>query len=562
MNRDDASRTDNEASMAAAGQRPMMMQPMEVPSDGEYPSPTHPPHGVGGDLNPAEGPKADDLSRVPSGPAYSVFSRGTRRWLVAMATAASFVSPMTATIYYPVLDSLSSDLNVSLGLINLTITSYMIFQALAPTFYGDLGDMTGRRPALVLAFGIYLCANIGLALQRNYAALLVLRMLQSAGGSGTIALGFAIIADITTSAERGKYMGIVGCGINVGPTIGQSLKHGVYGILSLTLHSGPVLGGILSQYLGWAAIFWFSAIIAAAWLVVFTLTVPETCRNVVGNGSIPAQRWNRPLMALFHKNRNHAQETGASKVKLRFPNPLRAVQIVLEKEMSLVLFYNSMLYLAFILLAATLATLFKEIYHFSDLELGLCYLPYGAGCCIASVGQGYLLDWNYGRIARKIGFAIDRRRGDDLLHFPIETARLQPVYPALVMGLLSLVAYGWTLHFEVSVAVPLVLLFVIGMCITGSFSIMNTLIVDLNPKAPATATAANNLVRCLVGGVGTAVIDYILTGLGRGWTFTLLAALPAVLSPMMLVIVRRGPRWRKEKRAKEEEQRERQANVA
>lgn len=320
------------------------------------------------------------------------------------------------------------------------------------------------------------------------------------------------------------------------------------------------MGGILSQYLGWPSIFWFSAIIAAAWLTVFTLTVPETCRNVVGNGSVPPQRWNRPLMTMFHKDRNQSHEVAPSKVKLRFPNPLRAVQIVLEKEMSVLLFYNSMLYLAFILVAATLATLFKEIYHFSDLELGLCYLPYGAGCCIASVGQGYILDWNYRRIARKIGFAIDQRRGNDLLHYPIEKARMQPVYPSLVLGICSLVAYGWTLHYETTVAVPLVLLFVVGLCITGSFSIMNTLIVDLNPSAPATATAANNLVRCLVGAVGTAVVDYMITGLGRGWTFTLLAALAVVFSPMMLVLEKRGPRWRKEKRAKEEGQREAQTS--
>lgn len=205
----------------------LIMEPIRVPSDGEYPSPTHPPDVPG--PKTADSAK-DGLARVPSGPAYSVFSRGTRRWLVTMSTIAAFVSPMTATIYYPVLDALSSELDVSIGMINLTITSYMIFQALGPTFYGDLGDMTGRRPALVLAFGIYLFANIGLALQRNYAALLVLRMLQSAGGSGTIALGFAVIADVTTTGERGKYMGLVGCGINVGPTLGECVQDHVPGI--------------------------------------------------------------------------------------------------------------------------------------------------------------------------------------------------------------------------------------------------------------------------------------------------------------------------------------------
>lgn len=171
----------------------------------------------------------EKMTRVSSGPAYSVFSTHTRRWLVFMAAVASFVSPMSANIYYPVLDPLARDLGVSVALINLTVTSYMILQAISPTIFGDLGDMAGRRPALILAFSIYLCANIGLALQRDYPALLVLRMLQSGGSSGSISLSFAMVADITTSAERGKYMGIVGAGINIGPTL------------------GPVLGGVLTQ---------------------------------------------------------------------------------------------------------------------------------------------------------------------------------------------------------------------------------------------------------------------------------------------------------------------------
>ncbi|OHX01044.1 major facilitator superfamily transporter [Colletotrichum incanum] len=454
---------------------------------------------------------------------------------------------MSANIYYPVLAPIADDLGVSIALVNLTVTSYMILQAISPTIFGDFGDMAGRRPAFLVAFSIYLVACVGLALQRNYAALLVLRMLQSGGSSGAIALGFAMVADISMSSERGKYMGIVGAGINVGPTI------------------GPVLGGVLTQYFGWASIFWFCVVLIGLWLIPYALFIPETCRSVVGNGSLPAQPWNRPVVDLIRRRRRrHTNNTNAlsrsestateaqPKRKLRLPNPIRSVKIIFEKEMGLVLAYNSLLYVAFICVAATLGTLFREIYGFNDLELGLCYLPYGAGCVVASLGQGYVLDWNYRRVARKIGFTIDRRRGDDLSKFPIEKARLQPVYPAVVVGLITLVAYGWVLQIETSVAAPLVLQSVIGLTITGSFSIMNTLIVDLFPDAPATATAANNLVRCALGAVGTAVIEYMIAGMGRGWSFTFLAALCAVLSPMLFLIVKKGPRWRNERRVRDD----------
>ncbi|KAK1989254.1 major facilitator superfamily transporter [Colletotrichum cereale] len=463
-------------------------------------------HEATSDHRPGPAPERGDpenLTRQPSGPPYSVFASSTKRWITLMASAIS------------------------------------------PTLFGDFADMAGRRPAFLVAFSIYLVACVGLALQRNYAALLVLRMLQSAGSSGAIALGFAMVADISMSSERGKYMGIVGAGINVGPTI------------------GPVLGGVLTQYFGWASIFWFCVALVGLWILPYALFIPETCRNVVGNGSLPAQPWNRPVADLIRRRcrRNAADANTLSrrastatdaqpKRKLRFPNPIRSVKIIFEKEMGLLLAYNSLLYIAFICVAATLGTLFREIYGFNDLELGLCYLPYGAGCVIASLGQGYVLDWNYRRLARTIGFTIDRRRGDDLSKFPIEKARLQPVYPAIAIGLVALVSYGWVLQIETSFAVPLFLQGVIGLTITGSFSIMNTLIVDLFPDAPATATAADNLVRCALGAAVTAVIDYMISGMGRGWSFTFLAALCAVLSPMLFLIARKGPKWRNERRTR------------
>ena len=125
-----------------------------------------------------------------------------------MAAMGGFFSPLSANIYFPALNALARDLKVSNQLINLTLTSYMIFQGFAPTIFGDLGDMTGRRPAYVIGFVIYVGANIGLALQNQYAALFVLRCLQSTGSSGTVALGNGVVGDVASSGERGRYMGL------------------------------------------------------------------------------------------------------------------------------------------------------------------------------------------------------------------------------------------------------------------------------------------------------------------------------------------------------------------
>ncbi|KAI2472443.1 MFS general substrate transporter [Annulohypoxylon bovei var. microspora] len=475
----------------------------------------------------------ETLSRVSSGPPYSVFSPSTKWWIVFMNCISAFISPITANIYFPAIPTIAQDLGVSIAKINLTVTTYMICQGLAPTFFGDFADIAGRRPAFIIACTIYLGANIGLALQRNYAALLVLRMVQSGGSSGTIALVYGVVADIAPSSERGKFMGIVGAGLTIGPAL------------------GPVVGGLLSQYLGWAAIFWFLCILAVVWMIPYVLAVPETGRKVVGNGSIPPQGWNMTLIDYIRFRRQPINRpSGHKRQKIRFPNPLNTLAVVGNKDMACVLFYNACLFMGFQLITATLASQFSDIYHYNDIQLGLCFLPLGGATTISSISMGYILDWNFRRIAKKLGVRIDRKRGNDLKGFPIEKARLQVAYPLVIVGVLVSIGYGWALHYETHVAVPLVLLFFIGVCVTGPFQIINVLIVDLYPQAPATATAANNLCRCLSGAVGTAVIQYILDAWGRGWTYTFIAFIYGFFSPLLLVIQKHGPKWREERMEK------------
>jgi multidrug resistance protein len=425
----------------------------------------------------------------------------------------------------------------------------MIFQGLAPTFVGDLADIAGRRPAYIITFIIYIGANIGLALQNSYAALFLLRCLQSTGSSGAIALGYGVVADISTSAERGKYMGVVGAGITMGPAL------------------APVIGGLLAQFLGWRSIFWFLTIFTGCFLVPFILTVPETGRKVVGNGSIPPQGWNLTVLEWYRLRKEERSKSGLTRStttesrraaqaelakgrQLRWPNPLKTVRIVMEKDMAVILLYNALLYTAFYDVTASVPSIFQEIYGFNDLQVGLCYVPFGFGCGIASFANGYMLDYNYKKIARQIGFAIDRKRGDDLRHFPIERARLELIWPLLVSGLASYVSYGWALDRNAPLAASLVLLFLIGLLVNGAFNIISTLIVDLNPHSPSTATAANNLCRCILGAGGTAVIDIMIRNMGRGWCFTFVALVCAATSPLLLVSLKWGPKWREERLVK------------
>ncbi|THY53701.1 MFS general substrate transporter [Aureobasidium pullulans] len=493
-----------------------------------------------------------DLEASIAEPPYTVFTSSQKRFIVLLTACAGFFSAVSANIYFPALNSLTKDFNVSSTQINLTLTTYMIFQGIAPTIMGDLADMAGRRPAYFVCFVIYIGACIGIALCQDYASLLILRCLQATGCAATIALGSGVVADIATSAERGTFMGYVTSGPMVAPAL------------------GPVLGGILAQFLGWRSIFWFLVILSACYLVPFLIAFPETGRNVVGNGSIKPQSWNRSLINYLHERKVakapalrrtvtresiRLEEARLAKArKLRIPNPLKTLKIVFEKDTGLLLLYNSLVYTAFYDVTASMPYLFGMIYNYNDLQIGLCFIPFGMGCLIAPILGGRALDWNFRRLALKHGFPVDKKRATDLKDFPLEKARIQVTWPLVVVGDAALLCYGWVMHVETNLAAPLVLLFFIGLCLTGAFNCNSVMLIDLYPLSPSTATAANNLVRCFMGAGGTAIIIIMIESMGRGWCFTFIAAVVMLFSPILWVLEKYGQGWRNARTQRLEEE--------
>ncbi|KAL4882112.1 major facilitator superfamily domain-containing protein [Aspergillus karnatakaensis] len=466
-------------------------------------------------------------------PPYSIFTKSQKSFIVFSASWAGFFSPVSSQIYFPALNSIADDLGVSSALINLTLTSYMIFQGISPMFVGDFADKAGRRPAYLVCFLIYIAANIGLALQDNYAALFVLRCVQSAGSSTTIALSAGVVADISIAAERGSYMGFVTAGSLLGPAL------------------GPVIGGLLSQYLGWRSVFWFLTIFAGAFLVPFTLFFPETARAIVGNGSIPPPRWNMPWLLLF-KSRKSTPPESLERPKLSFPNPIRTLSIVFQKDVSIILLANAILFAGFYDVSASIPSIYNDLYGLDDLQIGLCYIPFGLGATVASVATGKILDWNYRRHAKLLNIPLSETRARNLASFPIEKCRLQVAFPLLTMGSLTVIAFGWTLHFGVHLAAPTTILFLMGLTLTGAFNTVSTLLIDFYPMNAASATASNNFVRCLLGAGATALIDPMLGAMGRGWCFTFIALVMLATSGLLFVVIRLGPAWRAERMGKEE----------
>ncbi len=117
-------------------------------------------------------------------PVFSIFTRSEKKWISSMASFGAMFSTLSSYIYFPALQPMATDLSVPVALINLTITSYLVVAGIAPAFMGDIADQGGRRPAYILMFILVVVSNIGIALLDSYPALLVLRMIQSAGASG------------------------------------------------------------------------------------------------------------------------------------------------------------------------------------------------------------------------------------------------------------------------------------------------------------------------------------------------------------------------------------------
>ncbi|KAI2471188.1 major facilitator superfamily transporter [Annulohypoxylon bovei var. microspora] len=505
----------------------------------------------GGPLtNPDANADAEPPSEQPvpdQSPNYSVFTDWEKRGIVIGAAIGAFFSPLTAQIYLPALNVLAADFDVTVSQINLTVTTYMIFQGLTPMFVGSLADTAGRRPAYFICFVIYICANIGCALAPSYPALLVLRMLQSAGSSTTVALCQAVVADIITSAERGHYVGYTSLPILLAPAL------------------GPIIGGILSQYAGWRWIFWLLAILAGVVLLVHAFFLPETCREIVGDGSIrphPAYRtlWQLCKDALRRRRERrgkqssgapltHTSSRASTRRSLRVGkfNIWQSVIILAEKEMFVLLSYGSVIFTGFYCIATVMPTQLAENYGFDEVKIGLMYLPMVGGSMGAAFVNGRLMNWNYRRHCRLRGVPFDRSKQQDLAGFPIERARLEIGVPMLVTTVLVTFGWGWAFQYRAHIAVPCVLLFVAGWAVVGFSNAVNVLLVDVNPGKAGAATASNNLTRCLVGAAATAVIGPMINGVGIGWAFTILGFIYIAFSPMIFLVMKNGIRWRKEK---------------
>ncbi|EPB88969.1 hypothetical protein HMPREF1544_04230 [Mucor circinelloides 1006PhL] len=466
---------------------------------------------------------------------YSVFSTRTKILIVMTVSISGFFSPFSTNIYFPALSMIEK----AKRMVNLTVTMYMVFQGIAPSFWGSLADSFGRRPVYIVTFFIYLLACIGLACTRNFETLLSLRMLQAIGSSSAIAVGAGSIGDISTPAERGGYMGIYSMCSFLGPLV------------------GPVLGGIFSHELGWRWIFWLLVImVAPLWLFQIFL-LPETLRSLVGNGSIyanptPWQAQDKQAVCIKHpdefKNAKQTMHVSNANRWRNVPNPFQSLAYLKEKDVAVLLLYNSLQYAGLYSVLTSLTELFIGTYGLDEFQVGLCFLSNGFGASIGSFTAGRLLNWKFHQIAKSLNMDEKyTKRGNLDPDFPIESARMGFTWIWGIAFSVAMIAYGWCLFYKVHIAIPIMLNFALSCLSTSTFTATNTLLVDLFPKNSAAIIASNNLTRCFLAAAVVMAVQPGIERLGVGWMFTLISLVLLVSRVSMVVLLRYGPKWRNQR---------------
>jgi EmrB/QacA subfamily drug resistance transporter len=170
------------------------------------------------------------------------------------------------------------------------VVIYLLTATISGPIYGKLSDLFGRRPIVIWAVSLFLVSSVLAGLSQEAWQLILFRGLQGLGGGAVFPVSLAVVADLYTPAERGKYLGLFGA---------------VFGLSSLL---GPAIGGLITDTWSWHWIFFVNVPIGLVSLVILwrllpAIRRPEAARHIDYLGALVFTAAIAPLlMGLTNKS--------------------------------------------------------------------------------------------------------------------------------------------------------------------------------------------------------------------------------------------------------------------
>ena len=171
-----------------------------------------------------------------------------------------FLAALDQTIVAVALPTIVTELGGQ-SLLTWTITIYLLTSTITVPFYGKLSDLYGRKPLLMIGITLFLAGSVLSGLSQDMTQLIIFRGVQGLGAGALFPISLAVIGDLFTPAERGKYQGLFGA---------------VFGLSSII---GPLLGGFLTEQVSWHWIFFVNLPIGVVALAVIWRLLPTVKRS-------------------------------------------------------------------------------------------------------------------------------------------------------------------------------------------------------------------------------------------------------------------------------------------
>ncbi len=198
------------------------------------------------------------VQTIEEDPALGLPFRAKMEILVAVMLGL-FLGALDQTIVSVALPRIVTELNGN-DLYVWVVTIYLLTSTISVPFWGKLSDLYGRKPIFMIGIGIFLVGSALSGLSQTMPQLILFRGIQGIGAGSIFPVALAVIGDLFTPAERGKYQGLFGA---------------VFGIAFII---GPALGGFITDTFSWHWIFFVNIPIGIVSLYLIARLLP-TVKN-------------------------------------------------------------------------------------------------------------------------------------------------------------------------------------------------------------------------------------------------------------------------------------------